>query len=100
LTQIAKLQENSRSVQAEIDQLATQVQQTNDQVVQRALIVRLDERRAELAATQRALTDQYTIVQSSSTNQIDVLQSAVPNPIPIAPEIVRNVLAALIAGLV
>jgi capsular exopolysaccharide synthesis family protein len=64
------------------------------------LIVRLDERRAQLAAAQRALADQYTIVQSTSTNQIDVLQPAVPNPIPIAPEIVRNVLAALIAGLV
>jgi non-specific protein-tyrosine kinase len=100
LTQIARLQETIRSIEQEIDNLSRQVQQTNDQVAQRALIVRLDERRAQLAASQRALTDQYTIVQSSSTNQIDVLQQAVPNPVPIAPEIVRNVLAALIAGLV
>jgi non-specific protein-tyrosine kinase len=100
LTQIARLQENIRTIEQEIDELSRQVQQTTDQVAQRALIVRLDERRAQLAASQRALTDQYTIVQSSSTNQIDVLQQADPNPTPIAPEIVRNVLAALIAGLV
>ena len=100
LTQIAKLQESIRSMEAEVDQLSSQVQQATDQISQRALIVRLDERRAQLAAAQRALADQYTIVQSTSTNQIDVLQPAVPNPIPIAPEIVRNVLAALIAGLV
>jgi non-specific protein-tyrosine kinase len=100
LTQIARLQENIRVIQQEIDDLSRQVQQTNDQVAQRALIVRLDERRAQLAASERALTDQFTIVQSSSTNQIDVLQPAVRNDTPIAPEIVRNVLAALIAGLV
>ena len=100
LTEIARLQENIRTIEAEIDQLSQQVQQTTDQVVQRALIVNLDQRRAQLAASQRALSDQYTIVQSASTNQIDVLQPAIPNPTPIAPEIVRNVLAALIAGLV
>jgi tyrosine-protein kinase len=100
LTQIARLQENIRSIESEIDDLSRQVQQTTDRVAQRALIVRLDERRAQLATSQRALSDQYTIVQSSSTNQIAVLQPAVPNPSPIAPEIVRNVLAALIAGLV
>jgi succinoglycan biosynthesis transport protein ExoP len=100
LTQIAKLQESIRSLQADMDQLSNQVQQATDQVAQRALIVRLDERRAQLAAAQRALADQFTIVQSSSTNQIDVLQAAIPNPIPIAPEIIRNILAALIAGLV
>jgi polysaccharide biosynthesis transport protein len=100
LTQIARLQENIRTIEGEVDRLSEQVQQTTDQVAQRALIVRLDERRAQLAASQRALSDQYTIVQSASTNQIDVLQPAIPNPTPIAPEIVRNVLAALIAGLV
>jgi polysaccharide biosynthesis transport protein len=100
LTQIARLQESIRTTEAEIDQLSQQVQQSTDQIAQRALIVRLDERRAQLAANQRALSDQYTIVQSASTNQIDVLQPAIPNPTPIAPEIVRNVLAALIAGLV
>jgi polysaccharide biosynthesis transport protein len=100
LTEIARLQENIRTIEDEIDQLSQQVQQTTDQVTQRALIVRLDERRAQLAANQRALSDQYTIVQSASTNQINVFQEATPNPTPIAPEIVRNVLAALIAGLV
>ncbi|MFL5802106.1 MAG: polysaccharide biosynthesis tyrosine autokinase [Roseiflexaceae bacterium] len=100
LTQIARLQESIRAIQIEMDQLSSQIQQTTDQVAQRSLLVRLDERRAQLAASQRALSDQYTIVQSSSTNQIAVLQPAVPNPSPIAPEIVRNVLAALIAGLV
>lgn len=100
LTQIARLQENIRAIETEMDQLSAQVQQTTDQIAQRALIVRLDERRAQLATSQRALSDQYTIVQSSSTNQIGVLQPAVSNPTPIAPEIVRNVLAALIAGLV
>jgi tyrosine-protein kinase len=100
LTQIARLQESIRTIEGEIDQLSQQVQQSTDQIAQRALIVRLDERRAQLAASQRALSDQYTIVQSASTNQIDVLQQAIPNPAPIAPEIVRNVLAALIAGLV
>jgi tyrosine-protein kinase len=100
LTEIARLQESIRAVETEMDQLSVQIQQTTDQVAQRSLIVRLDERRAQLAASQRALSDQYTIVQSSSTNQIGVLQPAVPNPIPIAPEVVRNVLAALIAGLV
>jgi non-specific protein-tyrosine kinase len=100
LIQIARLQESIRTIETEMDQLSSQIQQTTDQVAQRSLIVRLDERRAQLAASQRALSDQYTIVQSSSTNQIAGLQPAVPNPSPIAPEIVRNVLAALIAGLV
>jgi non-specific protein-tyrosine kinase len=100
LTQIARLQESIRSIEAEMDQLSSQIQQTTDQIAQRSLIVRLDERRAQLAASQRALSDQYSIVQNSSTNQIDVLQPAIPNTSPIAPEIVRNVLAALIAGLV
>jgi len=100
LNQIAKLQETIRSLQSEIDQLANQVQQTTDQVAQRALIVRLDERRRQLDTSQRALSEQYNVVQSGSTNQIAVMQAAIPNPIPIAPEIVRNVLAALIAGLV
>src|SRR5262245_6435446 len=100
LTEIARLQENIRTIEGEIDQLSQQVQQTTDQVVQRALIVRLDERRAQLAANQRARSDLYLVVQTASTNQIDVLQPAIPNPTPIAPEIVRNVLAALIAGLV
>ena len=100
LNQIAKLQETIRATEVEIDQLTNQIQQTTDQVAQRALIVRLDERRAQLAAAQRSLTDQYTIVQSSGTNQIAVAESAVPDPVPIAPEVQRNVLAALIAGLV
>jgi non-specific protein-tyrosine kinase len=100
LTEIARLQENIRTTEAEIDQLSQQVQQTTDQVTQRALIVSLDERRSQLAANQRALSDLYTVVQTASTNKIDVLQPALPNPTPIAPEIVRNVLAALIAGLV
>jgi|GEM_PF-2206950 len=100
LTAIAKIQETIRATEAEIDQLTNQIQQTTDQVSQRALIVRLDQRRAQLATAQRSLTDQYTIVQNSGANQIAVMEQAVPNPTPIAPEVVRNVLAALIAGLV
>ena len=65
LNQIAN-QETIRSLQSEIDQLANQVQQTTDQVAQRALIVRLDERRRQLDTSQRALSEQYNVVQSSS----------------------------------
>jgi tyrosine-protein kinase len=100
LTEIAKIQETIRATETEIDQLTNQIQQTTDQVSQRALIVRLDQRRAQLTTSQRALTDQYTIVQNGGANQIAVMEQAVPNPVPIAPEVVRNVLAALIAGLV
>ena len=100
MDQIARLQEAIRATESEIDQLTNQIQQTTDQVSQRALIVRLDQRRAQLAAAQRALADQYEIVQNSGANQISVMEPAVPDPTPIAPEIQRNVLAALIAGLV
>jgi len=100
LSQIAKLQEDIRALQTEIDQLANQVQQTTDPISQRALIVRLDQRRTQLAAAQQSLTDQYAIVQTSSTNQISLMEPAVPNPQAVAPNIQQNVLIALIAGLV
>jgi capsular polysaccharide biosynthesis protein len=47
--QIIRLQDSLRATQSEIDQLAEQIQQATDPVLQRALIVRLDQRRAQLA---------------------------------------------------
>lgn len=99
-SQITRLQESIRSTQGEIDTLNTQIQQTTVDLEQRRLMVLLDQRRAELAASQRALSDQYAIVQGSSANQIAVVEPAVPEPLPIAPEVARSVLAALLAGLV
>jgi tyrosine-protein kinase len=98
--QIVRLQDTIRSTQSEIDQLAEQIQQATDQVLQRALIVRLDQRRAQLAEAQQALNEQFAIVQSSETNQISVIEPAVPQPKPVAPDVTSNVLIALIAGLV
>jgi non-specific protein-tyrosine kinase len=100
-TQLAQLQESARATQAEIDQLANQIQQTTDATVQRSLIVRMDGRRSQLAATQRAYSDLYGQLQTSNVNQISLVEPAVPDPFaPVAPDIQRNVLAALIAGLV
>jgi len=100
-TQLAQLQESARATQAEIEQLGNQIQATTDATTQRALIVRLDERRSQLAATQRAYSDLFGQLQTSNVNQISLVEPAVPDPYdPVAPDIQRNVLAALIAGLV
>jgi len=99
--QLAQLLESERATQAEIDQLANQIQATTDATAQRSLIVRMDARRAQLAATQRAYSDLFGQLQSSNVNQISLVEPAVPDPYdPVAPDIQRNVLAALIAGLV
>ncbi|HNP84563.1 MAG TPA: polysaccharide biosynthesis tyrosine autokinase [Kouleothrix sp.] len=98
--QIARLQETIRATQAEIDQLTNQIQQTTEATAQRALIIRLDDRRAQLAAAQRAYTDLYQLLQTSDVNKITLVEPAVADPTPIAPDIQRNVLAAVIAGLV
>ena len=98
--QIARLQETIRATQAEIDQLTNQIQQTTEATAQRALIIRLDDRRAQLAAAQRAYTDLYDLLQTSDVNKITLVEPAVADPTPIAPDVQRNVLAAVIAGLV
>jgi polysaccharide biosynthesis transport protein len=98
--ELDKLQQTIRGLEVEIDLLASQVQQVTDPVAQRAVVVRLDQRRAQLAASQRAFSDLIQIVQSSNTNKITLVETAVPNDTPIAPDVQRNVLAALIAGLV
>lgn len=98
--QIARLQETIRSTQAEIDQLANQIQQTSEATAQRALIIRLDERRSQLAAAQRAYSDLFQLLQTSDVNKVTLVEQAVAEPTPIAPDIQRNVLAAVIAGLV
>jgi non-specific protein-tyrosine kinase len=99
--QMARLQETVRATEAEIDQLANQVQQTTDPVAQRALIVRLDQRRSQLAAAQRSYNDLFQLLQTTDVNKITLVEAAVPVPdAPIAPDIRRNVLAAVIAGLV
>lgn len=98
--QIARLQETIRATQAEIDQLTNQIQQTTEATAQRALIIRLDDRRAQLAAAQRAYGDLYGLLQTSDVNKITMVEPAVADPTPIAPDIQRNVLAAVIAGLV
>ena len=98
--QIARLQETIRATQAEIDQLTNQVQQTTEATAQRALIIRLDDRRAQLAAAQRAYSDLFQLLQTSDVNKITLVEPAVAEPTPIAPDIQRNVLAAVIAGLV
>lgn len=99
-TQMARLQETIRATQAEIDQLVNQIQQTTDQTAQRALIVRLDERHAQLSTAQRSYSDLLQLLQTSDVNKIVLVEGAVPDPTPIAPDIQRNVLTALIAGLV
>src|SRR6266540_1553198 len=100
-SQLAQLQETIRATQAEIDQIANQVQQTTDATGQRALIVRMDERRSQLAATQRAYSDLFQQLQTSNVNQITLVEAAVPVPdAPIAPDVRQNVMAAIIAGLV
>ncbi|MBK9715627.1 MAG: polysaccharide biosynthesis tyrosine autokinase [Kouleothrix sp.] len=98
--QILRLQETIRSIQAEIDQLINQLQQTTEATSQRALIVRLDERRSQLAAAQRSYSDLSQLLQTSDVNKITLVEAAVPVTTPIAPDIQRNVLAAVIAGLV
>jgi len=98
--QIARLQERRRANEMQIEQLIAQLSQTLDQTSQRALTLQLDELRAQRDEIQKELNEQFTIIQSSSTNKIEVFQEAVPNYSPVAPEVVRNVLAALIAGLV
>jgi non-specific protein-tyrosine kinase len=98
--QMARLNETTRSLQAEIDQLMNQLQQTTDATAQRALIVRLDDRRSQLAAAQRSYSDLSQAIQTSDVNKITLIEPAVPVPEPIAPDVRRNVLAAVIAGLV
>lgn len=97
--QIEALKQAISATEAEIEQLTNQIQATTDQVQQRALIVRLDQRRNQLAAQQRSLSDQYEILQSKSTNQIAVVEPAV-EATQIAPNVERSVLAALVAALV
>lgn len=99
-SQIARLQEDIRTTQQEIDQLDAQILQTTDPVTQRALIVRLEQRRSQLAASQRTLNDLNQQLQTSNVNKISLVEAAVSNSTPVAPDIQRNVLAALIAGLV
>jgi non-specific protein-tyrosine kinase len=98
--QMARLQENIRALQAEIEQLVNQLQQTTEATAQRALIVRLDERRSQLAASQRSYSDLSQLLQTSDVNKIVLIEPAVPVNTPISPDIQRNVLAAVIAGLV
>jgi non-specific protein-tyrosine kinase len=98
--QMARLQETTRSLQGEIEQLMNELQQTTDATAQRSLIVRLDERRSQLAAAQRSYSDLSQLLQTSDVNKITLVEEAVPVSTPIAPDIRRNVLAAVIAGLV
>ncbi|HEU5104112.1 MAG TPA: polysaccharide biosynthesis tyrosine autokinase [Roseiflexaceae bacterium] len=99
--QIARLQDTIRSTDNEIDNLASQVQQTTDPVAQRALIIQLDQRRAQLAAAQRSYNDLLQLLQTTDVNKITLVEAAVPVPdAPIAPDVSRTVLAAVIAGLV
>lgn len=98
--QIEKLQATIEATQQEIDEVSNQIQQASDDLTQRRLIVRLDSRRAQLATAQRALSDQYSILQSSSANQIAVVEAAVPQSTPIAPQVSRSVIVAAMAGLV
>jgi capsular exopolysaccharide synthesis family protein len=99
--QIARLQDTIRTTDGEIDNLANQVQQTTDPVAQRALIIQLDQRRAQLAAAQRSYNDLLQLLQTTDVNKITLLEAAVPVPdAPIAPDVSRTVLAAVIAGLV
>lgn len=99
--QIARLQDTIRSTDGEIDNLANQVQQTTDPVAQRALIIQLDQRRAQLAAAQRSYNDLLQLLQTTDVNKITLVEAAVPVPdAPIAPDVSRTVLAAVIAGLV
>jgi non-specific protein-tyrosine kinase len=99
--QIVRLQDTIRSTDAEIEQLANQIQQTTDPVAQRALIIQLDQRRSQLAAANRSYTDLNALLQTSDVNKITLVEQAVPVPdAPIAPDVSRTVLAAVIAGLV
>jgi succinoglycan biosynthesis transport protein ExoP len=98
--EIERLKQSIRAMETEITQLYDQVQQTTDELAQRVLLARLDQRRAQLVTAQKDLADQYAIVQNSSTNQISVMEPAVAEAAPIAPDINRNVMVALIAGLV
>jgi non-specific protein-tyrosine kinase len=99
--QILRLQDTIRSTDAEIEQLAAQIQQTTDPVAQRALIIQLDQRRSQLAAANRSYADLNALLQTSDVNKITLLEQAVPVPDePIAPDVSRTVLAAVIAGLV
>jgi capsular exopolysaccharide synthesis family protein len=99
--QIVRLQDTIRTTDAEIEQLANQIQQTTDPVAQRALIIQLDQRRSQLAAANRSYTDLNALLQTSDVNKITLVEQAVPVPdAPIAPDVSRTVLAAVIAGLV
>jgi capsular exopolysaccharide synthesis family protein len=98
--QMARLQETIRSLQGETEQLVNQLQQMTDATAQRALIVRLDERRSQLAAAQRSYSDLSQQLQTTDVNKITLVEAAVPVYTPIAPDVRRNVLAAVIAGLV
>ena len=99
--QIVRLQDTIRTTDAEIEQLANQIQQTTDPVAQRALIIQLDQRRSQLAAANRSYTDLNALLQTSDVNQITLIEQAVPVPdAPIAPDVSRTMLAAVIAGLV
>src|SRR5262245_27543725 len=99
--QMVRLQDTIRSTEGEIDQLASQVQQTTDPVAQRALIIQLDQRRSQLATAQRSYNDLLQLLQTTDVNKITLVEAAVPVPdAPIAPDVSRTVLAAVIAGLV
>jgi non-specific protein-tyrosine kinase len=98
--QLARIQEAMRSLQSEIDQIVNQLQQVTDATAQRALIVRLDERRSQLAAAQRSYSDLSQVLQTTDVNKLTLVEAAVPVATPISPDIRRNVLAAVIAGLV
>jgi capsular exopolysaccharide synthesis family protein len=95
--QIVLLEKTIQATQAEIDQISNQIQQTIDALTQRALIAELNQRRADLGSTRRALSEQYAILRST-VNQITLVDPAVRNPVPVEPDNVRIVLAALVAG--
>lgn len=100
LKRVAELQEKTLATESEISRVADEIQKTTDQVVQRALIVRFDQLSAQLVMDRSSLAQEQGALQNSGTNQILIVESAVPEPKPISPDVQRNVLAALLAGLV
>jgi capsular exopolysaccharide synthesis family protein len=100
VNQIGVINNRIANLRSDIEQLGIQMQQVTDQTSLSALTARLNALRSQLDIEEQALVAQNAIVQSASTNQIRVLQEAQPNNRPIAPEVTRNVLAALVAGAV
>jgi polysaccharide biosynthesis transport protein len=98
IIQIAKLQENIRVAQADVDKFVVQIQQMSSTQQQHTLIARLEARRVQIESMRWSLAEQEQRLAQSDANRLTLVDPAIPEMIPVAPNLLQNVLIGLIGG--